>query len=264
MHSAHLAVRLCESRPAVPEDRLASGRRNCGYVCAACKWCCNGRSLACTCEWIRPHSGARTVCGAWSDAHKSGAGGLDLAAIRSARKRTFPFRQHTFRNWIVSSPWYRNGIALGAVCWTDFGADSNRRRNSRADIAHVPSAAFVWARSRYFTCSRDSGRRTRLWISQALFGCGAMVAPGTWYSDMAAVAAVSFGLDRGILTRLSTVETSGFEQKLLSALRPMPAQSNTARHSTQHPHLPGFKGATAWLNSQPLQLDQLRGKVVLV
>src|SRR5262245_11023233 len=28
-------------------------------------------------------------------------------------------------------------------------------------------------------------------------------------------------------------------------------------------HLPGFEGATGWLNSPPLTLDDLRGKVVL-
>jgi hypothetical protein len=29
-------------------------------------------------------------------------------------------------------------------------------------------------------------------------------------------------------------------------------------------HLPGFDGATGWLNSQPLTVADLRGKVVLV
>ena len=83
---------------------------------------------------------------------------------------------------------------------------------------------------------------------------------------LAGVIAVALGLDRGILTRFSLASTSGVEQALLDrfhAPAQTPAQTADAS-SMQASPLSSLPGATAWINSQPLTADQLKGKVVLV
>jgi cytochrome c biogenesis protein CcdA/thiol-disulfide isomerase/thioredoxin len=83
---------------------------------------------------------------------------------------------------------------------------------------------------------------------------------------LAAVAAVAFGLDRGVLTRLSLASTGGLEQRLLDRFHPAQPkrivlnQTIDISDSAQ----PDLSGATAWINSPPLTLASLRGKVVLV
>jgi cytochrome c biogenesis protein CcdA/thiol-disulfide isomerase/thioredoxin len=91
---------------------------------------------------------------------------------------------------------------------------------------------------------------------------------------LAAVAAVAFGLDRGVLTRLSLASTAGLEQRLVDRFHPAnPAKrivvnqtvdvSGSASGSAPA-MLPDLSGATPWINSPPLTLGSLRGKVVLV
>ena len=95
---------------------------------------------------------------------------------------------------------------------------------------------------------------------------------------LAGVAAIAFGLDRGLLTQISLASTSGLEQSLLdrfhpSALSPndqqkqpaMMMMSSTASGAAAGPQtLPDLSGAVAWLNSPPLSAESLKGKVVLV
>jgi cytochrome c biogenesis protein CcdA/thiol-disulfide isomerase/thioredoxin len=89
---------------------------------------------------------------------------------------------------------------------------------------------------------------------------------------LAGVIAVAFGLDRGILTRVSLASTSGAEQKLLDRFHPrriqIPAQTltitDTGTTLTEGSLLSSLSGATAWINSQPLTVDQFKGKVVLI
>jgi cytochrome c biogenesis protein CcdA/thiol-disulfide isomerase/thioredoxin len=84
---------------------------------------------------------------------------------------------------------------------------------------------------------------------------------------LAGVAAIAFGLDRGLLTRISLASTSGVEQSLISRFQPkkQSATSSAASEDAAVPQtLPSLSGATAWLNSPPLNRDQLRGHVVLV
>jgi cytochrome c biogenesis protein CcdA/thiol-disulfide isomerase/thioredoxin len=103
---------------------------------------------------------------------------------------------------------------------------------------------------------------------------------------LAGVAAAAFGLDRGILTRLSLAGTSNFEQRLLALAGPavagtanpnqQPAKTDTnpsmmmsaGGNSTGIPAmLPDLSGAIVWINtpnSQPLTPESLRGKVVVV
>jgi cytochrome c biogenesis protein CcdA/thiol-disulfide isomerase/thioredoxin len=118
---------------------------------------------------------------------------------------------------------------------------------------------------------------------------------------LAGVAAVAFGLDRGILTQLSLSSTAGLEQRLVDRFHPQPKQaaaSNDAMmagndqmmagndammaanphkapvgdamtdpsggNATPGPALAKISGETAWINSPPLTPASLRGKVVLV
>ena len=81
------------------------------------------------------------------------------------------------------------------------------------------------------------------------------------------VIAVAFGLDRGVLTRLSLANTLGLEQKLVNQVQPKKSISQTTENSTagvEANSLPDLSGATAWINSSPLNREQLKGKVVLV
>jgi thiol-disulfide isomerase/thioredoxin len=88
---------------------------------------------------------------------------------------------------------------------------------------------------------------------------------------LAGVAAAAFGLDRGVLTRLSLASTSGVEQKLVDRFRPAAKKITISQtvdisgDSDAPPaRLPELSGATAWINTPPLTPAALRGKVVLV
>ena len=95
---------------------------------------------------------------------------------------------------------------------------------------------------------------------------------------LAGVAAVAFGLDRGILTRLSLAGTSNLEQRLVEIA--VPVKQDQAMKSDDKPAmmmmsaggnasdvpqtLPDLGGATAWINSSALTPASLRGKVVVI
>jgi cytochrome c biogenesis protein CcdA/thiol-disulfide isomerase/thioredoxin len=93
---------------------------------------------------------------------------------------------------------------------------------------------------------------------------------------LAAVAAAAFGLDRGLLTRLSLASTSGLEQRLVDRFHPAAKKIvvnqtidvSDSTSETMPAVLPDLSGATAWFNlspnSSPLTPASLRGKVVLV
>jgi cytochrome c biogenesis protein CcdA/thiol-disulfide isomerase/thioredoxin len=90
---------------------------------------------------------------------------------------------------------------------------------------------------------------------------------------LAGVVAVAFGLDRGVLTRVSLASTSNLEQRLVDRFHPAAAQKTVVLNQTVNvssdPNsppktLPDLSGATAWINSPPLTPAALRGKVVLV
>jgi cytochrome c biogenesis protein CcdA/thiol-disulfide isomerase/thioredoxin len=91
---------------------------------------------------------------------------------------------------------------------------------------------------------------------------------------LAGVVAVAFGLDRGVLTRLSLSNTSGLEQRLVDRFHPANPQKPVVLNQTINitdggsdgvpATLPDLSGATAWINSAPLTPASLRGKIVLV
>ena len=84
---------------------------------------------------------------------------------------------------------------------------------------------------------------------------------------LAGVAAVAFGLDRGVLTRLSGPATSGLEQGLIARFDPSkakPDEGKAGQALADMGAMPSLAGATAWLNGPPLTAQALKGKVVLV
>src|SRR5471030_2099766 len=123
-------------------------------------------------------------------------------------------------------------------------------------------------------------------------GTGQWLRRGLGAAMLIGVVAIALGLDTGILTRVSTVATSGLEQKLLDNLTPkkapeqggammaavnsdagqpsgsmmaMAAKTTGAERAlpVEGP-LPDLSGAVQWLNSAPLSAAELKGKVVLI
>ena len=108
-------------------------------------------------------------------------------------------------------------------------------------------------------------------------GAGEWIRRGVGVAVLAAVVAISLGLDTGFLTNLSVGSTTSLEQALLDRLRPnqktaMTGPSMQAKPTGENASDllmvedldPKLAGAQEWLNSPPLTLEQLRGKVVLV
>src|SRR5918998_4741962 len=113
-------------------------------------------------------------------------------------------------------------------------------------------------------------------------GLGHRIRQGLGAAVLAGVAIITFGLDTGLLTRLSYASTTGIEQSLLdrvhenskaasaSSVGPsMRMAANDARQGYRSSlpvegTFPSLDGAVKWLNSEPLTAEQLRGKVVLV
>lgn len=119
-------------------------------------------------------------------------------------------------------------------------------------------------------------------------GAGEWVRRGIGVAILAGVAAIAMGVDTGLLTRVATVATGGVEQRLLDSLSPshagpsragpaaaearsimLTAQATptAAAHAPELPvegRIPPLTGAVQWLNSPPLDAQQLRGRVVLL
>jgi cytochrome c biogenesis protein CcdA/thiol-disulfide isomerase/thioredoxin len=122
------------------------------------------------------------------------------------------------------------------------------------------------------------------------FGAGEWIRRSLGVAVLAAVAAIALGLDTGVLTRLSLASTASLEQRLLDRLHPEagggtdssimmtggPAMMSGSQAmmakdkpkprqalSVEGP-APEFTGITEWLNSAPLTIEALKGKVVLI
>jgi cytochrome c biogenesis protein CcdA/thiol-disulfide isomerase/thioredoxin len=102
---------------------------------------------------------------------------------------------------------------------------------------------------------------------------------------LAGVAVIALGLDRGLFTQLSLASTSGLEQSLIDRFHPPVQSQNAPSQNTPQKNpgammimmssnaggtaagpqvMPDLSGAVAWLNSPPLNSDQLKGRVVLI
>lgn len=101
-------------------------------------------------------------------------------------------------------------------------------------------------------------------------GAGEWIRRGLGVAMLLGVAAIAFGLDTGVLARISTASGGGIEQRLVQAFNPAsrPAALQTTAEAAPAladlGEMPSLSGAVQWLNSPPLQAEALRGKVVLV
>jgi len=99
-------------------------------------------------------------------------------------------------------------------------------------------------------------------------GAGELIRHILGVAVLVGVVAVAFGLDRGILTRVSLASTSNLEQRLVDRFRPRtemkPVNNQTDEDMAVNAVVPDFSGASAWIDSPPLTMASLRGKVVLV
>jgi cytochrome c biogenesis protein CcdA/thiol-disulfide isomerase/thioredoxin len=109
-------------------------------------------------------------------------------------------------------------------------------------------------------------------------GAGEWIRRGLGVAVLAAVVAIALGVDTGFLTNLSVGGTTALEQGLLDRLRPNhktamsgPSMTKQVKPSGESAAelpvedlMPSLDGAQEWLNSAPLTMEGLKGKVVLV
>ena len=109
-------------------------------------------------------------------------------------------------------------------------------------------------------------------------GAGKWIRRGLGVAVLASVLAIGLGYDTGFLTNLSAGSTTSLEQGLLDKIRPSrktaksgpsateqakPSEASTAELPVEDLS-PSLDGAQQWLNSTPLTMEGLKGKVVLV
>jgi cytochrome c biogenesis protein CcdA/thiol-disulfide isomerase/thioredoxin len=106
-------------------------------------------------------------------------------------------------------------------------------------------------------------------------GAGEWVRRGLGAAVLLAVIAIAFGWDSSLLTRWSLAGTNRLEQSLIDGIKPADSPKDTTPHMMMkgdarseglpiEGEMPPLSGATAWLNSPPLSMELLRGKVVVV
>ena len=180
------------------------------------------------------------------------------------------------------------GPVLGLVL-TTAALQGASARTSLLLLAYAAGAATslalaLWAGGRVFETMKRS------------FGVSEWLRRGMGVAVLAGVGAIAFGLDTGLLARLSPGGGNVIEQKLLERFQSTPLSSvdqpgnllpvtyaptvvaANLSEPAQLPKpqaptlamlpvegtLPDLAGATTWLNSPPLSAQALRGKVVLV
>ncbi|MEO6921206.1 MAG: cytochrome c biogenesis protein DipZ [Collimonas sp.] len=103
-------------------------------------------------------------------------------------------------------------------------------------------------------------------------GAGEWIRRGFGMAILLAVVVIAAGWDTDVLTRLSLNSTNRLEQSLIARIKPEQTENAPlAMHAAgakddaaPEGNLPNLAGATAWLNSEPLTPQALRGKVVLI
>jgi len=139
-----------------------------------------------------------------------------------------------------------------------------------------------------------AGGRVFAFLKKSL-GTGEWIRRALGIAVLAGVVAIIFGWDSSVLTRLSLNGTNSLEQSLIDKISPATpgaaggsmsmamSNSNMAMSNSpaggqammmsgakssgalpQEGEAPSFAGATLWLNSPPLTIEGLRGKVVVV
>lgn len=98
-------------------------------------------------------------------------------------------------------------------------------------------------------------------------GAGEWIRRGLGALVLVGVAVIAFGLDTGLLTRVSAAGTGRVEQALLTRIgagAPTNAAPADLANLPIEGVMPPLTGTTTWLNSPPLTTEQLKGKVVVV
>ena len=154
------------------------------------------------------------------------------------------------------------GLVLTGAAISGPNAQTSLLLFAYAAGAAVSLAVALLAGGRVFTALKRS------------LGAGEWVRRGLGVAVLVGVAAVAFGLDSGVLTRLSLARTDRIEQTLIGRFRPhsdaksadvvQVADESTPGNPSIEGSLPALDGATGWLNSPPLTREGLRGKVVLI
>jgi len=123
-----------------------------------------------------------------------------------------------------------------------------------------------------------AGQRVFKMLKRSL-GAEVWVRRGLGAAVLLGVVGVASGMDTGVLSRISLASTGGIEQRLVDRVRPAggsmraagadaPAPVEAARQAPatlgNEGAFPSLGGAVAWLNSSPLTVESLRGKVVLI
>lgn len=117
-------------------------------------------------------------------------------------------------------------------------------------------------------------------VMKRALGAGEWLRRGLGAAVILASVAIGLGVDTRFLAQASYASTSGLEQGLLDhltepdALLPVSEEGTGAAIKIKAQHvkldlpveatMPGLNGAVQWLNSPPLTMAQLKGKVVLV
>jgi cytochrome c biogenesis protein CcdA/thiol-disulfide isomerase/thioredoxin len=101
-------------------------------------------------------------------------------------------------------------------------------------------------------------------------GAGEWIRRGLGVAVLISVVAIALGLDTGFLTRVSLSGTASLEQSLVDRLRPTLKSADTSTQSSgrlakEKPSTSdALSGAVDWLNSPPLTIESLKGKVVVI
>jgi cytochrome c biogenesis protein CcdA/thiol-disulfide isomerase/thioredoxin len=113
-------------------------------------------------------------------------------------------------------------------------------------------------------------------VMKRSIGAGEWIRRGLGAAVLVAVVAIALGLDTGFLTNVSLGSTTALEQSLLDKLRPSQKAETSGPSMQASPSeqaevelpvedlSPSLADAEEWLNSPPLSLEALKGKVVLV
>jgi cytochrome c biogenesis protein CcdA/thiol-disulfide isomerase/thioredoxin len=95
-------------------------------------------------------------------------------------------------------------------------------------------------------------------------GAGEWIRRGLGVAVLISVAAIALGLDTGFLTRVSLSNTASLEQSLVDRLRPTFRWKDSGLAKEKTGTSDALSGAVDWLNSPPLTLEGLKGKVVVI
>jgi cytochrome c biogenesis protein CcdA/thiol-disulfide isomerase/thioredoxin len=123
-----------------------------------------------------------------------------------------------------------------------------------------------------------AGQRVFKLLKRSL-GADVWIRRGLGAAVLLGVVGVASGMDTGVLSRISLASTGGIEQRLVDRVRPAGGSMRAAGTDARDPAaaapqatvklanegaFPSLGGAVSWLNSSPLTVDGLRGKVVLI